>query len=274
MSLMQREELLRRLSVNEIADRLFVVPLLDSAEQVNEGSIDLRLGSAFIESRRRAESVIDPFLPAHPSDEDHDDRYEVPFGECLVIHPGQFLLGSTFEFIRLPLNVGGQVLSRSSWGRFGLIVATAVTVHPGFAGCLTLELQNLGTVPIKLYPGLRIAQIMLWTTTGPLQGAPPSEPPPLGPVSRKQGWNPGEVERIRLVQAGLSGPLPASTSSPTLPTSMAEPGRRGRGDGVRRVRMSATTAGATPWRLRTKWVDRVRRSFAQYWRKLWFRERH
>lgn len=206
MALLQREALLKRLSDDDVDKKLHIVPILDVVQQVSEGSIDLRLGSEFIEVRRRSEEATDPFKASEVKTTDLEERYEIPFGDHLVIHPGQFLLGSTFEFIRLPLDLGGQVLGRSSWGRFGLVVATAVTVHPGFAGCLTLELQNLGTVPIRLYPGLRVAQLMLWETKAPLvQPGPPIEPPPLGPVSRKTGWKSEELEGIKRVQKGLSG---------------------------------------------------------------------
>ncbi len=206
MALLQREELLSRLS-GPIPDRLHVVPLLDIDIQVGPASIDLRLGSEFIEVRRRSEEAIDPFKATSSNIDDLEDRYEIPFGEHLVLHPGQFLLGSTFEFLRLPRDLGGQVLSRSSWGRYGLIVATAVTVQPGFAGCLTLELQNLGTVPIRLHPGLRVAQLMLWSTFAPLATPIDStgESPPLGPVSRKAGWTDGELLGIKRVRSGLVG---------------------------------------------------------------------
>ncbi len=89
-------------------------------------------------------------------------------------------------------------MGRSSWGRVGLIVATAVTVQPGYGGCLTLEIQNLGSVPIKLYPGLRVAQLMLWKTQAPTK-KPYSKTAkydaPLGPESSRIGWEKDEVER-------------------------------------------------------------------------------
>lgn len=204
MTLLQREAIRDRLEHPDNSSRLFITPLLDN-EQVNHASIDLRLGSEFIETRRRAEDAIDPYGGEGFLAADSQERYEVPFGERMVLHPGQFLLGSTFEFLRLPLDLGGQVLGRSSWGRFGLIVATAVTVQPGFAGSLTLELQNLGSVPIHLYPGLRIAQLMLWSTQAPVDGEITVSEPPLGPVSRKVGWTAKELERLKVVQTGLSG---------------------------------------------------------------------
>jgi deoxycytidine triphosphate deaminase len=91
-----------------------------------------------------------------------DDLYEpdnVPLGEGLWLHPHQFVLGTTLEFIRIPLTCAAYVLGRSSWGRLGLLVATAVMIQPGFSGAITLELENVGESPIKLYPGLKIAQL-------------------------------------------------------------------------------------------------------------------
>lgn len=206
MTLLHREALLVRLSVADLDTRLHVVPILDVAQQVGPGSIDLRLGSEFVEVRRRSEEVIDPFGATDTNTKSLEDRYEVAFGDFLVLHPGQFLLGSTFEFIRLPNDLAGQVLGRSAWARFGLLVATAVTIHPGFAGCLTLEFQNLGSVPIRLYPGLRIAQLMLWSTATATVGGETHGPPPLGPVSRKRGWTDEELARIKKVQQGSTGP--------------------------------------------------------------------
>jgi dCTP deaminase len=87
----------------------------------------------------------------------------VRFGDKFVLHPRSFVLGSTLEWIRMPKNVAGYVTSRSSWGRRGLIIATATGVHPGFTGCLTLELFNSGEIPIALYPGMGISQFFMHT---------------------------------------------------------------------------------------------------------------
>jgi dCTP deaminase len=206
--LLQREAILEAMAEADLSDRLVVTPLLDREKQVGPSSIDLRLGSGFIEIRRREAHVIDPFEDAAVDAATLQDRYEVPIGESLFLHPGQFLLGATFEFIRLPATLGGQVLGRSSWGRLGLIVATAVTVQPGFAGCLTLEIQNLGSVPIRLFPGLRVAQLMLWRTvsetTAPYAaGAKYSAP--LGPESSRIGWEKDEVRRLTSIGEQLRG---------------------------------------------------------------------
>lgn len=204
--LLQREAILAELDQEDLATRLHISPLLDRKTQIGPGSVDLRLGSEFIEVSRRQKGVVDPLSgdDAPPS-----DAYEVPLGESLVLHPGQFLLGSTLEFLRIPVHLAGQVLGRSSWGRLGLVVATAVTVQPGFRGSLTLELQNLGSVPMRLYPGLRIAQLTLWKTEGPVAipyGAGLDKyQVPVGPQSSRLGWESNEIERLRAVRLRLTG---------------------------------------------------------------------
>lgn len=209
MSVLLRDSLLKALSDEDFSRRLVVTPLLDPVRQVGPGSIDLRLGSSFIEARRRAEQVVDPFRVGAPVAPEHgEERYDVPIGESLYLHPGQFLLGATIEFIRMPAWFYGQVLGRSSWGRLGLIVATAVTVQPGFAGCLTLELQNLGSIPVRLFPGLRIAQLTVWAADAPTSipyAADAKYHAPLGPGSSRIGWEGPEVERLRGIGRSLRG---------------------------------------------------------------------
>jgi dCTP deaminase len=85
----------------------------------------------------------------------------VPIGDFFVLHPGQFVLGETLEWIHLPKNLVAFVIGKSTWGRDGLIIATAIGVHPNFSGILTLEISNVGEIPIYLYPGLAIAQLFL-----------------------------------------------------------------------------------------------------------------
>ena len=92
-------------------------------------------------------------------------RKYVPFGSSIVIHPHQFMLAHTLEYIRLPTDLLAYVVGRSTWGRLGLIVATAIGIHPGFAGSLTFELRNLGETPLTLYPGQAIAQLFFHSVT-------------------------------------------------------------------------------------------------------------
>jgi dCTP deaminase len=88
-------------------------------------------------------------------------EYFVRFDENFVLHPGKFVLGITLEWLGRPARMAGYVTGKSSWGRRGLIIETAAGIHPGFKGCLTLELTNVGEVPIALQPGIRICQVFL-----------------------------------------------------------------------------------------------------------------
>lgn len=186
-----------------LEQRLVVAPLLDE-EQVGPASIDLRLGTEFIETPRLRKGVLDPLDDDGGPEEDREERVVIPLGDHLMLHPGQFILGSTLEFIRMPNHMIGQVLGRSSWARLGLIVATAVVVQPGFGGVLTLELVNMGNVPMKLRPGLRIAQLMVWELDEATDR--PYEPSskygsPIGPEPSRLHWERGERDRlIRLGQ--------------------------------------------------------------------------
>ena len=80
-------------------------------------------------------------------------------------------LGCTFEYVCVPFDLECQVEGRSSWARLGLQIATATSVEPGFKGVLTLELSNLGTIPIELYPGVRIAQLFFHDATPQVEDA-------------------------------------------------------------------------------------------------------
>jgi dCTP deaminase len=150
--------LVEALGAENLDERLAVIPLLES-NQVGPASIDLRLGTEFLLLRRTARPSVNPGPDQDFRPEDIVDRVAVRFGEPLWLHPGQFVLGATLEYLRLPRNMGAYVLGRSSWGRVGLLVATAVMVQPGYRGALTLELVNEGESPIALYPGVRIAQL-------------------------------------------------------------------------------------------------------------------
>ncbi|HLG70833.1 MAG TPA: dCTP deaminase [Chloroflexota bacterium] len=94
-------------------------------------------------------------------------EHYVPFGEYFVLHPRHFVLGSTLEYVRLPPEMGAYAVGRSTWGRLGLVIATAIGIQPGFVGTITLELANEGEVPMKLYPGVSIAQLFFHNVSEP-----------------------------------------------------------------------------------------------------------
>lgn len=142
-------------------DPLVIVPQPDIAQLRRTGAaaVDLRLGTWFVTLREARIPCLSPGV--HDKAEQLTKTQFVQFGEEFFLHPGSFVLGTTLEWLRLPRNIAGYVVGRSSWGRRGLIIATATGVHPGFIGCLTLELCNLGQVPIAIRPGWSICQLFL-----------------------------------------------------------------------------------------------------------------
>ena len=143
-------------------DRLEITPKPDveALRRAGSASVDLRLGTWFMALRPARMPCLEVLADRHDDDELTKMHY-VPFGAKYYLHPRNFVLGVTLEWIRLPRNLAGYVVGKSSWGRRGLIIATAVGVHPGFAGCLTLELSNVGEIPVALSPGLTICQLFL-----------------------------------------------------------------------------------------------------------------
>ena len=127
---------------------------------VQPASVDLRLGDSFRVFHNHRASVIDLRRPP----ENLTEEVVVGAEESFVIHPGEFCLGRTLEWVELPDDIVARIEGKSSLGRLGLIVhATAGFCDPGWHGTLTLELNNLTRVPIKLYPGGLIAQLSFMT---------------------------------------------------------------------------------------------------------------
>lgn len=137
-------------------------PDLDTLRESGSAAVDLRLGTWFLKLR---ESRIGLLKMAEPAELVTESRFAelhyVPFGEQYILHPRSFVLAATLEWIRFSKRLAGFVVGRSSWGRRGLIIATAIGVHPGFTGCLTLELSNVGELPLELKPGTSICQLFV-----------------------------------------------------------------------------------------------------------------
>jgi dCTP deaminase len=206
--LLRHEDLLSEMAPGTPMEaRLVVTPLLDPAVQIGPASIDLRLGSDFLLTRRAEGAGIDPASANQRAIEDTQELTTVPLGKPFWLHPQQFALGATLEFIRMPRHLGAYVVGRSSWGRIGLIVATAIMVQPGYHGSLTLELVNEGEGPIALYPGLRVAQLTVHrlgeATAHPYQ-AHAKYVSPIGPEPPKLAWDSAEVDRMNRVRERLS----------------------------------------------------------------------
>lgn len=150
--------------------RIELIPCLPGS--VDDSAVDLRLGNKFLVFRS---SVVDSFDPLELKRDPRamQRRIEKAWGDTFVLHPNELVLASALEYLALPADVAGQVHTRSSYGRLGLIAATALHVHPWYMGALTLELVNLSEVPLRLTPGERVAQLVLYRVDPP--APPPSE---------------------------------------------------------------------------------------------------
>lgn len=161
MGVLNKSQIRDLISVTDYAKKLLITPLL-TEDQIGPASVDIRLGSSIIVPRRT-------FVGTHDVTDFHKvrqvegrlyDRIRLKYHSEFVLHPNQVILAATLEYLSLPYSVYCQVASRSSWGRLGLVVATAAIVQPGFKGCLTLELVNLSDSPMTLYPGLLVGQLV------------------------------------------------------------------------------------------------------------------
>ena len=127
-------------------------------------SVDLRLDRHFRTFNNHAYTHIDP---ARQQD-DLTRPVEPAEDEAFVLHPGEFVLGSTFEVITLPDDVAGRLEGKSSLGRLGLLThSTAGFIDPGFSGHVTLELSNVANLPIRLWPGMKVGQLCLFRLSSP-----------------------------------------------------------------------------------------------------------
>jgi dCTP deaminase len=223
--LLHNEALTKAMRRPSLDDRLVVMPLLED-KQVTEASVDLRLGPEFILLRRTDESGLDAADQPQAVAERMHARVNVEIGQALWLHPGQFVLGATLEFLRIPADLAAYVLGRSSWGRVGLIPATAIFVQPGFAGCLTLELVNHGESPIALYPGLRIAQLVVHALPSATEHAYGADDDhkyvgPTGPQISHLAKEAHEIAHLHELRGRLSG----AADGPGLGTDRLAPAR-------------------------------------------------
>jgi dCTP deaminase len=133
-------------------------------EMIQPSSIDVRLDRYFRLFDNHKYAVIDP-AEEQP---DLTRLVEVASDESLVLHPGEFVLGSTYESVTLPDDVAARLEGKSSLGRLGLLThSTAGFVDPGFTGHVTLELSNVATLPIKLWPGMKVGQLCFFRLSSP-----------------------------------------------------------------------------------------------------------
>ena len=146
------------------AGRIQVDPLGDSA--VQPSSIDVCIEGRF----RVFANHRHPFIDTRAAQPDLTEEVLVGEGEPFMLHPGEFVLGSTLERVALPDDLVARLEGKSSLGRLGLLVhATAGFVDAGFAGNLTLELSNVATLPIAIYPSMKIGQLAFFRLSSPAE---------------------------------------------------------------------------------------------------------
>lgn len=135
-------------------------------ELIQPSSVDVRLDRFFRVFENHRHAVIDP-----ARDQSDLTREVSPAGDDpFILHPGEFVLGATYEKVALPDDIAARLEGKSSLGRLGLLThSTAGFIDPGFEGHITLELSNVATLPILLYPGMRIGQLCFFRLSSPAE---------------------------------------------------------------------------------------------------------
>lgn len=137
--------------------KIKITPQPDSTVQLGSCSVDLRLGNVFRVFESGKHAIIDPHKAGS---EEFTKEVTVEEGKPFIIQPGDFVLGTTVEYIEIPDDLLGNLEGRSSIGRLGIIIhSTAASIDPGMRGHITLELANMGKLPVALYPGMRICSV-------------------------------------------------------------------------------------------------------------------
>lgn len=172
MTCLTKIDILNKFKEEKIENRLIINPSLNP-NQIGSHGIDLRLSCDLIIPQKIQINAIDVLMEEkilRKNLKTFTNRIKLNYGDSITLHPGDFVIGNTFEYIYLPRNIVAFLHGRSTWGRLGLIVhATAGVVHPNYQGVLTFELTNLGSLPILLYPLERIAQLIFFETKSKLQ---------------------------------------------------------------------------------------------------------
>jgi len=146
------------------AGRVKVEPF--TSEMIQPSSIDVRLDRFFRVFENHKYSVIDPSL----EQSELTREVEVEPNKHFILHPGEFVLASTYEVITLPDDIAGRLEGKSSLGRLGLLThSTAGFIDPGFSGHITLELSNVANLPVRLFPGMKIGQLCLIKLSSPAE---------------------------------------------------------------------------------------------------------
>ncbi|MBI4944704.1 MULTISPECIES: dCTP deaminase [unclassified Kineosporia] len=146
------------------AGRVLLDPL--DVEMIQPSSVDVRIDRYF----RLFDNHKYPFIDPAEAQPELTRLVEVEPDEAFILHPGEFVLASTYEVVTLPDDVAARLEGKSSLGRLGLLThSTAGFIDPGFSGHVTLELSNVATLPIKLWPGMKIGQLCFFQLSSPAE---------------------------------------------------------------------------------------------------------
>lgn len=197
MSILTTAEIQRRLRLEVTEAQSIVITPMPREKAFDSDSVDLRLGSHFLV----------PQVPPSPrwgsaqlGGHSHT-RIHVPLGSYFVVPSHETVLGVTLEFIKLPKDLSGQILTRSSVARCFMVIETAPWIHPLYRGCLTLEIANVSNTPLTIFPGLPIAQLVLLRNEHEAsQGMP--EGSYVGPVFPEEPIKKGL--KVEMQMAGIS----------------------------------------------------------------------
>ncbi|MBE6493388.1 MAG: dCTP deaminase [Methanosphaera stadtmanae] len=147
-------------------DGKIVIDPIKDIKQIQPSSVDLRIGNEFKGFTITSKPFIDP--RDNTDLESYMNSFTIEEGKPFIIHPGEFTLATTYETVKLPADIVARVEGRSSMGRLGVTMhVTAGYIDPGFEGKITLEISNIGKMPVALYPGQRVCQIVFETMTSP-----------------------------------------------------------------------------------------------------------
>jgi dCTP deaminase len=148
--------------------KIKISPDPDFKTQLGSCSIDLRLGETFRVFEHSKHAYIDPYKKKSATDTTRELKIEE--GEPFIIQPGDFVLATTIEYVEIPDDLTGRLEGRSSIGRLGVVIhSTAANIECGFRGHITLELANMGKMPVALYSGMRICSISFEELSSPAE---------------------------------------------------------------------------------------------------------
>lgn len=148
--------------------RIKITPKPNYKTQLGSCMIDLQLGTVYRVFNHSKTPYLDPQNPR--TLKDITTEIKVHDGEAFTLHPGEFILAVTKEYVEMPDDLTGRLEGRSSIGRLGVVIhSTAANIECGFRGNITLELANMGRIPVMLYPGMRICSLSFDELSSPAE---------------------------------------------------------------------------------------------------------